>query len=181
MSDPIKLPFGFENRHNAVDPTAAVFAKAECIPTQQQRDEAVRQKYLANSKEGSGINGSNGLPVGWSERKAASDQITSPAAVPVDWSAAAREGGSVISESGDRSEVAHNTEPASEPGHRRGALPTESPIEKTTDSQQGSTQAKMATIVFRLHEIARKEQELALERKELLQQLSMAVVHMQQK
>lgn len=100
----MELPYGFENRHNtAVDPTAVVFSKKVVARevTQEVRDEAVRQKYLSMSLPvGSKDTGNNGgptskgsaaaaavpLPIGWTSRTATSAELTSPAAVQVNWS-----------------------------------------------------------------------------------------------
>jgi hypothetical protein len=102
----MELPYGFESRHNAVDPAAALFSKqvVSARTAAEVRDEAVRQKYLsmsidethdsdqnANDTGGGGGGGGVGrstlpLPVGWGARTAASAELTSPAAVSVQWS-----------------------------------------------------------------------------------------------
>ena len=88
----MELPYGWGNRHNTADPTAAVFSKSVVARSlsDHQRDEAVRRKYLSQTENGSDQTtaGETSLPIGWENRTATCKDVPSAAAIEVDWQTA---------------------------------------------------------------------------------------------
>eukprot|EP00750_Incisomonas_marina_P006225 INCI14376.2.p1 GENE.INCI14376.2~~INCI14376.2.p1 ORF type:complete len:231 (-),score=40.78 INCI14376.2:75-767(-) len=226
----MELPYGFESRHNTADPTAVVFSKKVVARevTQEVRDEAVRQKYLSmslpvaskdtgstgsqtSSGGGDKGNGSSSndsevtLPIGWASRTAASAELTSPAAVEVNWSTLvvpkAMDGSGSDNRTIARNEVSASGNPGNDrqaggiaesggvTGSTAASAANRTTPESTSSAEatwferpandhqsgRGKERTEMAKVVLRLHQIEQEAATLVAERQALLQKLSMMI------